>query len=350
MPPSSTGGDDDLSKGLSKAKTAKADNPMFFLLVLKGSEGVLVVDRKKITTAQIAAAKKRSGGTTLVKGVCYGEDGRLIFETPEKPAPAWSVAARKSAKDHASQTISPVFRLGRDPDTLPDALDEEETEETTPAPTVKPEGKVAGAERYLKLKTAVTPALAKLKAANPKAAAVIQGVLDKAQGFADNQDFAKATALVEQAVKAVTQALATTPPKTTSEVPTGKVALEVLRNELRTVRMQAIRGVTELITKLRASGAPQSKEIAEVIKKLATAMPAELETILQQLDTAVKANDSATATKMHGEVQRTAKGWMDFLKVNAKTIEGCEKNPWKVNVRIADPVRNSLKSILAAAR
>jgi hypothetical protein len=40
---------------------------------------------------------------------------------------------------------------------------------------------------------------------------------------------------------------------------------------------------------------------------------------------------------------------MDFLKANAQAIEGCEKNPWKINVRIADPVRNSLKAILAAA-
>lgn len=345
-PPSKDGGGDDLAKGLSKAQSARADNPAFFALVLKGSEGVLVVDRKKITTAQIAAAKKRGGGTTTVKGVCYGEDGKLIFETPEKPVPAWTVAARKAAKDHAGKSIAPVFRLGRDPDTLPEALDEQED---SPEPAPESSGKVAATERYLKLKTAVTPALAKLKSANTAAASVIQGVLDKAQGFADQQDFAKAAAFVEQAAKAATKALAATPPKVSPEVPTGKVALEVLRNELRTVRMQALRGVTELVTKLRASGAPQSKEIAEVIKKLATAMPVELETTLQKLDAAVKANDAATATKLRGDVQRTTKVWMDFLKGNALTIEGCEKNPWRINVRIADPVRNSLKAILAAA-
>jgi hypothetical protein len=113
--------------------------------------------------------------------------------------------------------------------------------------------------------------------------------------------------------------------------------------------MQALRGVTELVTKLRGSGAPESKEIAEVINKLATAMPLELEMTLQKLDAAVKANDAATATNLRGDVQRTTKGWMDFLKGNAKTIEGCEKNPWEINVRIADPVHNSLKAILAAA-
>jgi hypothetical protein len=55
-PPSNDGGDDALAKGLSKAKTARAEKPAFFVLVLKGSEGVLVVDRKKIPSPQIAAA------------------------------------------------------------------------------------------------------------------------------------------------------------------------------------------------------------------------------------------------------------------------------------------------------
>jgi hypothetical protein len=412
----------DLAKGLAKAKTATTNKPAFFVLVLKGAEGVLLVDGKKIAANQIAEAKKRSGGTTLVNGVCYAEDGQIIFETPKPPAAAWAAAARKSAKDDANQTIKAVFRLGRDPDSVAESEEETESEEKTDGevkpgaqpdakaqwnariaelktrvleyvrangpyatdvklqmsqalvlgnkgdfeksnaaldrietllkgPETAPAGKNAAAERYMKLKGGISAALAKLTATNPAAAAVVQRVLDKAQGFADKRDFAQAVTLVEQAAKAATQALAASAGKAaTPEIPTGKVAVEVLRVELRQVRMQAIKGVTELISKLKTSGAPQSQSIAEVIKKLAVAMPAELEGILQQFDAALKANDTAGVTRLRAEVQRAAKAWMDFLKANANSIAGCENNPWGVAVRIADPVRNSLKSILAVSR
>jgi hypothetical protein len=334
----------ELAKGLTQAKTATAKNPMFFALVLKGATGVLLVDRKKIAGQEIADAKKRSGGTTLVQGLCYGEDGQLIFETPKNPEAAWSAAARKSAQEDAKQTIKAVFRQGRDPDTMPDSVEE------TDGTAASQDGKNA-AERYLKIKSGVGALLPKLIKSNPAAAAVAQRVLDKAQGFADQRDFAQAAALVEQAAKAVAKVLAAGPgPAASAPVPAGKVAVEVLRVELRQVRMQAIKGVTELIAKLKTSGAPQSQAIADVIKKLAMAMPAELEGILQQFDAAMKANDTPGVTRLRGEVQRAAKGWMDFLKVHAKSIAGCENNPWGVEVRIGDPVRNSLKAILAAAR
>ena len=120
--------------------------------------------------------------------------------------------------------------------------------------------------------------------------------------FAARRNFARAnqslvgTAVALKAAQRATNGAA-------GEVPVGKVGLEILRLELRQVRMQVLTGVTELIAKLRASGAPQSQPIAAVIQKLAVGLPRELETILQQFDAAVKANSADGVSKARGDVQ-----------------------------------------------
>ena len=94
---------------------------MFFALVVKGgSSGALVVTKEKVPAAAIADAKQKSGGTAVIKGRCFGEDGKLVFETPKVPAPNWEKIVKQLAKDEAGLMIHPEFRLGADPDTLPE--------------------------------------------------------------------------------------------------------------------------------------------------------------------------------------------------------------------------------------
>src|SRR5262245_50213252 len=66
-------------------------------------------------------------------------------------------------------------------------------------------------------------------------------------------------------------------------VPTGKVAAAVLRHEIHAIRMNAVRGLTELILKLKGDPDPRGKQVEPIVKQLALALPAELETVLQQL-------------------------------------------------------------------
>jgi hypothetical protein len=111
--------DQELKAALARAKSAKSANPMFFALVLKGgSDGVLIVGKNAIPSAKINEAKKSCGGTTVLKGLCFGEDGALIFETPKDPPGSAATATRRIAQDLTGVTISPVFRLGRDPDSM----------------------------------------------------------------------------------------------------------------------------------------------------------------------------------------------------------------------------------------
>ncbi len=109
--------DKDLATALKRAKTT----PMFFALVVKGgSSGALVVTKEKPPAGAIADAKQKSGGTAVIKGRCFGEDDKLVFETPKVPAPNWEKIVKQLAKDEAGLMIHPEFRLGADPDALPE--------------------------------------------------------------------------------------------------------------------------------------------------------------------------------------------------------------------------------------
>jgi hypothetical protein len=113
--------DKSLADNLKRATHAPADHPYFFALVVKGgTDGQLIVSKGRVPEKQIADAKKETGGSAIVKGVCFGEEGTLVFETPKLPAPAWTPLVKRLAKEGAGLALKAVFRQGRDPDQLPD--------------------------------------------------------------------------------------------------------------------------------------------------------------------------------------------------------------------------------------
>src|SRR5437868_2687309 len=70
------------AKALNDAKTKR----MFFVLALKGSsDGALILTKIKITAKEVTAAKKQSGGTTVIKGACFFEKGKHVFEVAKLP-------------------------------------------------------------------------------------------------------------------------------------------------------------------------------------------------------------------------------------------------------------------------
>ena len=157
--------DRSLADNLKRATHAPADHPYFFALVVKGgTDGQLIVSKGRVSEKQVAEAKKETGGSAVVKGVCFGEDGTLVFETPKLPAPAWTPLVKRLAKEGAGLALKAVFRQGRDPDRIPD--------ESPDAPDAKD-----GAAAWQARVDAVT---ARVKAAatakNPRARDMVLGI------------------------------------------------------------------------------------------------------------------------------------------------------------------------------
>jgi len=106
-----------LAANLAKAKMATPEKPYFYALVLKGggTSGKLLVDRLKIKEPQILNAKKLTGGSAVVTGVCYFDRKacKLVFETIKPPLPTWALLIKKLARDEAKLSIEVKFELAK---------------------------------------------------------------------------------------------------------------------------------------------------------------------------------------------------------------------------------------------
>ena len=139
--------DSDLVNGLKQAKSTR----LYFAVVLKGgADGALIVSKQKIPPTDISAAKKKSGGSAVLKGACFYEDGKYVFEMAKDPPATLSNALKTIAKRDAGLTIQPVCRKG----TSPDLLDEDDAKSGTTATAEqkqqKPQGPLAETPKYEK--------------------------------------------------------------------------------------------------------------------------------------------------------------------------------------------------------
>jgi hypothetical protein len=102
-----------LAAALKQAKSKK----MFFAFVGKGTEGKLIVSRTKISSKEIAQAKKDTGGSMAVTGKCCGDGSSGLMFLVAKPAAATLGAAiKKAAHRDAGVTITPDVQLASDAD------------------------------------------------------------------------------------------------------------------------------------------------------------------------------------------------------------------------------------------
>ncbi len=119
MPPTAPKIDKLLAANLAKAKLARAEKPFFFALVLKGggTSGKLLIDRMKIKPTPIQAAKKATGGSAVLIGVCYFDNkvSKLIFETDKAPLPTWQQLVKKLARQEAGLAIEAKFVQAKRP-------------------------------------------------------------------------------------------------------------------------------------------------------------------------------------------------------------------------------------------
>jgi hypothetical protein len=121
--------DAELVTALKMAKSKK----MFFAFIPKGSDGQLIVSKKKIPQKEIAEIKKDIGGGQPILGKCFGPIGAMVFQVLKQPSPTLEAALKKVAKRDSGLLVIPDVQLASD-------AEEDEPEETggPAAPAVAP--------------------------------------------------------------------------------------------------------------------------------------------------------------------------------------------------------------------
>src|SRR4051812_45641329 len=142
--------DEELVAGLKQAKSKR----MYFAAVMKGgADGALLLSKTKVPPKDIAEAKKKCGGSAVIKGACFYEDGKYVFETAKEPPATLANALKIIARRDSGMTISPICRKGTGADLADDeAPDGEPTatvakqppgQQETPTTGQKPSGQRA---------------------------------------------------------------------------------------------------------------------------------------------------------------------------------------------------------------
>ncbi len=113
-------GKDVESELAANIKTAKTKRMYFAFVPKGGSDGALVLAKTKISPVMIGEAKTRSGGTQVVKGACFGEDGKLVFEMGKEAPATMEAALKKVIQRDAGIAMHCICRVGTSPDLLED--------------------------------------------------------------------------------------------------------------------------------------------------------------------------------------------------------------------------------------
>lgn len=265
--------DEDLIKGLKEAKAKR----VYFAVVLKGaSDGALIVSKQKVQPGPINEAKKKCGGSVVLKGACLYEDGKYVFELGTEPPATLPNALKTIAKRDSGLTIQAICRKGTDADLLDgDAA----KDGTTATPT---DGKQT-----------------------------TDGKQQKAQGpLPETPKYEKALQMWEQASAA------------------------------------ALSATDKLLSALSGMNDELAQGIAGIIQKMRNDFPDTLDDALTGLAKSAKAGNVADAGTFQVKSEIAIKAALAYLNNNAKTIEGCEQNPFGVNVSFRAPLTEALKQVL----
>jgi hypothetical protein len=101
--------DAELQANLNKARSGR----MMFAFAHKGNGGSLVVNRT-INGQSANKVKESSGGGTLFRGQCFGENGEMIFEVAKEPPAALAAAIKQAIVLHAGLSLKVVVRVAGD--------------------------------------------------------------------------------------------------------------------------------------------------------------------------------------------------------------------------------------------
>jgi hypothetical protein len=275
--------DAELAAGLKQAKGKR----MYFAVVLKGgADGALIVSKTKVPAPAIAEAKKKSGGSAVIKGACFGEEGKHIFEVAKEPPATLANTLKLIAKRDSGLSIHAECRVGSDPD-----LAEEGDASASPVSTASP----------------------------PKAPPPPQGG--------------------PQATKPTPQVA---PKDSTQEATKYAEALKTW--ELASAA--ALDATDKLISALEATGDELALAIASIIEKMRVDFPDTLDDALTNLAASAKSGNSGDTELYRNKSEIAIKAALAFLNNNAQTIDGCEHNPFAIGVPFRAPLTEALKQVL----
>ncbi len=280
--------DQDLIDGL---KAAKGKRCYFAVAIKGGSDGAMVVSKQKIQPADITAAKKKSGGSAVVTGACFEEDGKYIFEVAKIPAATVANVVKLVAKRDAGLTIQPVFRLGDNPDLLDGNANQ--TAQQSGASTSTPQ----------------------------------QGQQQPQQQSNEGSN------------------------QTSSQETTAKSEkYERVLNTWEQASAAALAAVDTLSGQLEQTGDDVALAIASIIQKMHADFPDTVDDSLANLADSAKAGNAGDTENYRNKSEIAVRAALSYLNNNAKTIDGCEQNPFGVSVAFRAPLTAALKEILIAVK
>jgi hypothetical protein len=210
--------DEELVAGLKLAKTKRC----YFALVVKGAtDGALVVSKQKVPPVLITLAKKKCGGSAVVKGAVFFEDGKYIFETAKEQAATMPNALKLIAKRDAGMAIIAICRVGTDPDLFDEqdgnkggnepAATRKDAKATEPAAKAKASTAAANLDAAYQARVkALTENLKKAIASGTPAGNEAKLRFSESQVFARKNDFTQALTLLDAVEVQIKKALAPT--------------------------------------------------------------------------------------------------------------------------------------------
>jgi hypothetical protein len=168
--------DKELATSLKLAKGKE----MYFAFIPKGSDGKLLVSKRRIPPKEIADAKKELGGGKPVIGKCIGPVGAMVFKVAKASA-TLPAAIKKVAKRDAGLTVIAEIQLASEIAAL--EAEEEggkpEAPEAPPAPPAPPVQESAAGGRAAGGRAAPEEAAAAGgEAAPPDGSAAPEGEID----------------------------------------------------------------------------------------------------------------------------------------------------------------------------
>lgn len=341
----------ELTNALKAAKT----KPMSFAFVAKGSEGRLLVDKKKIVPKDVDKAKKECGGGTIYKGRCLMEEGTLFFEVPKEPPGNLAALIKKIIKSDAGLTLDVAVRVNAD--LLESEHGEADTAEgaamgeTPPPPPPQPQADTAAAHAGADPRAAAVMKRLNSLTADIKAAiagpnkARVQTLFVTVNGAIKTKNFEQAEKTLDELEPLVKPTPGGGPSKSQEAAPVLAPEFSQFWTKAKTAWQNALDTVNGQLESLRGqlAGAndPDLKRIAEFgLNAITSDHKVPLQTAILDVDaTADNAKEKAIDRAL--DRVREFRAHID----TDERVEACENNPWGVKVTIRSELDGALSQL-----
>lgn len=345
-----------IDKELAVALQGARKKPQNFAIVAKGSNCVkLFVSKKTLKEKELNEAKKKYQATTIIRGVVRGDGSDLVFQVLELPS-LQDAKVRTFIKDESGLVVKARFEVVT---ALPEVSEQDlegsqvESEQTTPpgqtesAPAPTDEG---GKQKLLQAFKSLTPKVQEAIAAKPArrgdvlaAVTELKALLDKDQLPAANEAFERLSALLQELLGG---GPGPAPGPTTGLAMLDAIKLVAANNVWKQTRDQALNGMRQLESALRATNEELGEAVADVIVDLAAKFPRTLDSTLDQLAQAARKGDAESAKPLQAAGQQGIKDCLAYLKEHAEKFSACEENEFGVGIKIHAPLKDALRDLL----